>query len=93
MSPPFAVARKAPQPAFGATVPALPSVAIVATGGTIAARWDPATGGAAHALGATDLVLARRDLSKLTNIDMLSLSEIESSQMTPALSVRRFGPG
>ncbi len=68
---------------FATKDPSLPSVAIIATGGTIAERIDPKTGGAIPALSGKDLVDAAPDLGKLANIGVLDVSDIDSSQMTP----------
>jgi L-asparaginase/Glu-tRNA(Gln) amidotransferase subunit D len=68
---------------FATRTKGLPSVAIVATGGTIAERTDPKTGGAVPAVSAADLVSAVPGLSKLANIGVLQFSNIDSSQMTP----------
>lgn len=81
-------AQDVPQLSFGRTDPALPSVAIIATGGTIAEKIDPKTGGAVPALSGADLVSAVPGLAKLANIGVLDLSDIDSSQMTPALWAR-----
>ncbi|TMV08087.1 asparaginase [Ruegeria sediminis] len=68
---------------FATTEPGLPSVAILATGGTIAERTDPKTGAAVPAVSARDLVQAVPGLSKLANVGVLQFSNIDSSQMTP----------
>ncbi len=68
---------------FASRDPELLSVAIIATGGTIAERTDPQTGGAVPAVSASDLVSAVPGLSKLANIGVLQFSNIDSSQMTP----------
>lgn len=61
----------------------LPSVAIIATGGTIAERTDPETGGAVPGVSAKDLVAAVPGLSDIANIGVIQFSNINSSQMTP----------
>ncbi len=68
--------------AYGAE---LPTVVIVATGGTIAEKVDPKTGGAVPALTGQDLIEAVPQLSKLAKIKMVNFSNIDSSQMTPAI--------
>jgi len=65
--------------------PALPTVAVVTTGGTIAEKIDPATGGAVPSVSGADLVAAVPGLTKLANIAVLSFCNIDSSQMTPQI--------
>ncbi len=68
--------------------PGLPTVAIVTTGGTIAEKVDPKTGGAVPALSGADLLEAVPSLSKVANIKVTNFSNIDSSQMTPELWAR-----
>lgn len=63
----------------------LPTVAIVTTGGTIAEKTDPKTGGAVPAVSGKDLVSAVPGMSRVANIIVHSFSNIDSSQMTPEL--------
>ena len=63
----------------------LPKVAIVTTGGTIAEKLDPKTGGAVPAVSGKDLTEAVPGLSKVADIEVVEFSNIDSSQMTPAL--------
>lgn len=63
----------------------LPTVAIVTTGGTIAEKTDPKTGGAVPALSGKDLLEAVPELGKVANIKVINYSNIDSSQMTPEL--------
>lgn len=91
LSTSVAAARDAPELSFGTIDPALPLVAIIATGGTIAERTDPATGGAVPALSGDDLIKAVPGLSTLANIGVLNFSDIDSSQMTPGLWARLSG--
>ena len=71
---------------FTASVGAeLPKVAIVTTGGTIAEKLDPKTGGAVPAVSGKDLTEAVPGLSKAADIEVVEFSNIDSSQMTPAL--------
>jgi L-asparaginase len=65
--------------------PALPTVAVVTTGGTIAEKIDPQTGGAVPSVSGADLVAAVPGLTKLANIAVLSFCNIDSSQMTPQI--------
>jgi len=68
--------------------PNLPMVAIVSTGGTIAEKTDPKTGGAIPAVTGAELVAAVPGLNKLANIAVLSFSNIDSSQMSPTIWAR-----
>lgn len=63
----------------------LPTVVIVSTGGTIAEKVDPKTGGAVPALSGKDLLEAVPQLGKIANIKTIEFSNIDSSQMTPEL--------
>lgn len=65
--------------------PNLPTVAVVSTGGTIAEKTDPKTGGAVPAVTGADLVKAVPQLSKVANIGVHQLCDIDSSQMTPQI--------
>lgn len=70
---------------FGATqcFAALPKVVVVTTGGTIAEKIDPATGGAIPAVSGKDLVAAVPGLDKLASIEVEAYCNIDSSHMTP----------
>lgn len=72
-----------PNVAFAKKKPDLPSVAILATGGTIAERTNPQTGAAVPAVSAGNLIKAVPGLAQLANISILQISNIDSSQMTP----------
>ena len=63
----------------------LPTVAVIATGGTIAEKLSSKTGGAMPSLTGEDLVKAVPQLSKIAKIKMVNFSDIDSSQMTPEL--------
>jgi L-asparaginase len=63
----------------------LPTVAIVTTGGTIAEKTDPKTGGAVPAVSGADLLAAVPGLAKVANIKVMEFSNIDSSQMTPEM--------
>ncbi|MDD5173363.1 MAG: asparaginase [Candidatus Omnitrophica bacterium] len=66
----------------------LPKVVIVATGGTIAEKTDPKTGGAVPAVSGKDLIEAVPGLGKIANIEVVNLCDIDSSQMTPEIWAR-----
>jgi L-asparaginase len=63
--------------------PKLPTVVVVATGGTIAEKADPKTGAAVPALSGADLIQAVPDLAKIANVKVVNFSDIDSSQMNP----------
>jgi len=63
----------------------LPMVAIITTGGTIAEKTDPKTGGSVPALSGEDLLEAVPGLSKAANIQVINFSNIDSSQMAPEI--------
>jgi L-asparaginase len=63
----------------------LPTVAIITTGGTIAEKTDPKTGGAIPGVSGADLLAAGPGLSKVANIKVVEFSNIDSSQMTPEM--------
>ncbi len=67
---------------------ALPKVAIVTTGGTIAEKTDPKTGGAVPAVSGKDLIEAVPGLAKIADIEVVNFSNIDSSQMTPEMWAR-----
>lgn len=63
----------------------LPKVVIVTTGGTIAERRDPKTGGLVPSLSGKQLVAAVPGLKKIANVGVLDFSDIDSSHMTPQM--------
>jgi L-asparaginase len=62
-----------------------PHVEVIATGGTIAMRKDPATGGAVPAVTGADLVAAVPGLARLARIEVEEFANIPSEWMRPAL--------
>ncbi|MGU3537455.1 asparaginase [Methylobacterium sp. A54F] len=64
---------------------AAPRVAVVATGGTIAMKNDPATGAPVPALSGEDLVGAVPGLGALARIAVTEFSNLPSDEMGPAL--------
>ncbi|MFH1643821.1 MAG: asparaginase [bacterium] len=66
----------------------LPVVKIITTGGTIAEKIDPKTGGAVPAVSGQDLIDAVPGLSKLAYVKVVNFSNIDSSQMTPEIWAR-----
>jgi len=63
----------------------LPTVAIISTGGTIAEKIDPKTGGAVPALTGKDLLGAVPGLGQIAHIKMINFMNIDSSHMTPEI--------
>jgi L-asparaginase len=61
----------------------LPNVVIFATGGTIATKTDPSTGALVPAVSGDELVNSVPGLSDLANIEVVQVSNIDSSQMKP----------
>lgn len=62
----------------------LPKVIIVTTGGTIAEKVDPKTGGAVPAVSGQDLVESVPSLKNIAEIEEISFSNIDSSHMNPS---------
>jgi L-asparaginase len=62
---------------------ALPRVVVLATGGTIASRFDPSIGALAPASTGADLVRAVPDLDKIATIEVEQIANIGSNDMTP----------
>ncbi|MBW1803543.1 MAG: asparaginase [Deltaproteobacteria bacterium] len=60
-------------------------VVVVTTGGTIAMKYDPASGGVVPAVSGKDLVEAVPGLDKIADIEAIEFCNIDSSQMTPEL--------
>lgn len=78
--------QEPPQPQPEARVPppnpALPKVAIISTGGTIASRVDYRTGAVSPALSAADLYLTVPELGEIANIQTEILFSILSENMS-----------
>jgi L-asparaginase len=72
----------------GAVGQALPTVAVLSTGGTIASKQDPVKGGYLPALSGEDLVAAVPAIRKIAQIHVEQISNISSSDMTPAIWIR-----
>lgn len=60
-------------------------VVVVSTGGTIAMKYDPKTGGAVPAVSGAELVKAVPPLGDVCPLEVVEFSNIPSSHMTPAL--------
>lgn len=63
----------------------LPTVVVVTTGGTIAEKIDPATGGAVPAVSGSDLLAAVPGLDEIANVEVVEFCNIDSSHMTPEI--------
>lgn len=63
----------------------LPLVVVLATGGTIASRYDPVQGGLVPALSGAELVEAVPGLRELARVEVEQIANISSSDMTPEL--------
>ena len=56
---------------------------IIATGGTIAYRWDEAQGGAVAAVTGEELVEAVPQLAEVAQVDVLQLANVASNTLSP----------
>lgn len=84
----FVYATTTPIIAQSSTVSSeLPTVVVVATGGTIAMTSDPETGDRVPALSGEDLVSVVPELEQLANIRVNEFSNIPSDYMTPEMWV------
>jgi L-asparaginase len=63
----------------------LPRVVVLATGGTIASRFDPAIGALAPAVTGDALVKAVPGLEKVASVDVEQIANIGSYDMTPEI--------
>jgi len=63
----------------------LPAIVIVTTGGTIAEKADPKTGGAVPAVSGAELIDVIPELKKIAKIEVQTFSNIDSSQMSPKI--------
>ncbi len=63
----------------------LPKVVVVTTGGTIAMKYDKASGGVVPAVSGKDLMVAVPGLEKIASIETVEFCNIDSSQMTPEI--------
>ena len=64
---------------------ALPSVAVLATGGTIASQYDPDTGGLAARLSGEEIVRAVPGLSDVARVSVEQVANVGSYNMTPEI--------
>ena len=61
----------------------LPTIVVVATGGTIAMKVDPESGGPVPALSGEDLIAALPELKKLAQVKVVNFSNVPSDYMDP----------
>jgi L-asparaginase len=61
----------------------LPRVVVLATGGTIASRFDPSIGALAATVSGAELVKAVPGLDKIASVDVEQIANIGSYDMTP----------
>ena len=66
----------------------LPVVHVLSTGGTIASVYDPERGGFAPALSGEDLIAAVPGIESVARLEVEQISNISSTDMTPALWLR-----
>lgn len=66
----------------------LPRVRLVATGGTIAMRFDPGQGGATPAVGGSDLVATVPGIARMAHLSVEEFSNIPSEHMMPEVWLR-----
>jgi L-asparaginase len=66
----------------------LPRVVVLATGGTIASKYDAAAGGLVPALTGADLVQAVPELASLARVEVEQVVNVSSSNMTPDVWLR-----
>ena len=65
------------------TAKKLPHVVVVTTGGTVAMKYDKASGGVVPAVSGKDLIEAVRGLDKLATVETYEFSNIDSSHARP----------
>jgi L-asparaginase len=66
----------------------MPRVAILATGGTIAGKWDPAQDGVVPVLTGEELVRLTPELDTIATIDVEQVANVDSSNIQPDLWLR-----
>ena len=71
------------QPAASQAQASLPRVVVLATGGTIASKFDPAVGALAPAVTGAALVSAVPGLDTIASVDVEQIANIGSYDMTP----------
>ncbi len=66
----------------------MPRIVILATGGTIAGRWDPACHGVVPQLSPDDLIGLTPGLTDLATFETEQIANVDSSNMTPEVWIR-----
>ncbi len=77
-----------PSPSAGQATPAgddLPRVIVLATGGTIASRFDPEAGALRAALTGDEIVQAVPELAELARVSVEQIANVNSWDMTPEI--------
>src|SRR5690606_16989307 len=83
-----AVSRQVLAGPAAAQRPPLPRGVVLATGGTIASQYDPATGALAPALTGEDLVRAVPGLDSVARVEVEQIANVGSFDMTPEIWLR-----
>jgi L-asparaginase len=65
-----------------ASNPSLPNVVVVTTGGTIAMKYDPASGGVVSAVSGKDLIEGVPGLDKIADIEATEFCNVDDSAGT-----------
>lgn len=63
----------------------LPTMVIIATGGTIGSRKDPSTGAVHADVAAEELLASAPDIAALANIELVQWASVNSWNMTPSM--------
>lgn len=71
----------------GSAQDVLPTVVVLATGGTIASQYDPVTGALKPALTGEEIVAAVPGLGEVANVVVEQVANVGSKDMTPAIWV------
>lgn len=61
---------------------------VIATGGTIAMKWDPFTGMALPAKSGQELLNTVPEINRFAEIELIEFSSIDSTEMTPKMMFR-----
>lgn len=78
-----ALASATPASAFQEPAPTLPRVVVLATGGTIASMYDPATGALRSALSGEEIVESVPGLREIARVEVEQVANVGSKDMTP----------
>jgi len=67
------------------TACSLPTVVVIATGGTIGSRKDPQTGAVHAVVSADELVESAPDIAAIANVELIQWASVNSWNMTPTM--------